>query len=72
MLKRIMVKSSIFCNMAKNYLTIYNFFDKIAKHKLNTRGKFLSLWGYSSVGRAPALQAGGQRFDPAHLHHMGS
>ena len=27
-------------------------------------------WGYSSAGRAPALQAGGQRFDPAYLHHM--
>ena len=26
-------------------------------------------WGCSSVGRAPALQAGGQRFEPAHLHH---
>ena len=26
-------------------------------------------WGYSSAGRAPALQAGGQRFDPAYLHH---
>ncbi len=25
-------------------------------------------WGCSSAGRAPALQAGGQRFDPAQLH----
>ena len=24
--------------------------------------------GHSSVGRAPALQAGGHRFDPVHLH----
>ena len=23
------------------------------------------IWAYSSAGRAPALQAGGQRFDPA-------
>ena len=29
----------------------------------------LIFWGYSSAGRAPALQAGGQRFDPAYLHH---
>ena len=29
-----------------------------------------SVWGCSSAGRAPALQAGGQRFDPAHLHHF--
>ena len=27
------------------------------------------IWGFSSAGRAPALQAGGQRFDPANLHH---
>ena len=27
--------------------------------------------GYSSAGRAPALQAGGHRFDPDYLHHMG-
>ncbi len=26
--------------------------------------------GISSAGRAPALQAGGQRFDPAILHHL--
>ena len=28
-------------------------------------------WGFSSAGRAPALQAGGQRFDPANLHQTG-
>src|SRR5437867_3744541 len=27
--------------------------------------------GYSSVGRAPALQAGGQRFESAYLHQLG-
>ena len=26
-------------------------------------------WGCSSVGRASALQAGGQEFDSPHLHH---
>ena len=26
------------------------------------------MWGCSSVGRAPALQAGGQEFDSPHLH----
>jgi hypothetical protein len=25
--------------------------------------------GFSSAGRAPALQAGGRRFDPDNLHH---
>ena len=28
------------------------------------------MWGYSSAGRAPALQAGGQRFDPDEVHHL--
>ena len=27
------------------------------------------VWGYSSVGRAPALQAGGQEFESLYLHH---
>ncbi len=27
------------------------------------------LWGCSSIGRAPALHAGGQRFDSARLHY---
>ena len=27
------------------------------------------IWGCSSAGRAPALQAGGHRFEPVHLHH---
>ena len=27
--------------------------------------------GISSAGRAPALQAGGRRFDPVILHHFG-
>ena len=28
----------------------------------------LDFWGRSSAGRAPALQAGGRRFDPDRLH----
>ena len=28
-----------------------------------------SVWGHSSAGRAPALHAGGQEFDPPWLHH---
>ena len=30
------------------------------------------IWGFSSAGRAPALQAGGQRFDPGTLHQKKS
>jgi hypothetical protein len=29
-----------------------------------------TVWGISLVGRAPALQAGGQRFESAILHHF--
>ena len=32
------------------------------------KGRHLKTWGCSSAGRAPALQAGGQEFDPPHLH----
>ena len=28
------------------------------------------IWGCSSAGRAPALQAGGQEFDSPHLHNL--
>ena len=34
----------------------------------NFQGPARDIRGYSSAGRAPALQAGGQRFDPAQLH----
>ena len=27
-------------------------------------------WDFSSVGRAPALQAGGRRFEPDKFHHI--
>ena len=30
----------------------------------------MKMWGLSSAGRAPAWHAGGQRFDPARLHHF--
>src|SRR4051794_20774036 len=32
--------------------------------------KWLKIWRISSAGRAPALQAGGRRFDPVILHHL--
>ena len=35
----------------------------------NFQGPARDIRGHSSAGRAPALQAGGQRFDPAYLHH---
>ncbi len=41
------------------------FFNKVAK-------AVLILWGFSSVGRAPALQAGCQQFESANLHYFTS
>ena len=39
---------------------------------IRTVGKKLHfMWGCSSAGRAPALQAGGQEFDSPHLHQRG-
>src|SRR6202022_3510215 len=29
-----------------------------------------SIWACSSAGRAPALQAGGRRFEPCHVHQL--
>ena len=31
---------------------------------------FQKLWAFSSAGRAPDLHSGGQRFDPAKVHHF--
>lgn len=42
---------------------------KVRRPPQRCRGFSYGKWGCSSVGRAPALQAGGRRFDPVHLHH---
>ena len=34
----------------------------------NLEGTPSWIWGFSSAGRAPALQAGGRRFEPDYLH----
>ena len=34
------------------------------------RRRTLSTWACSSAGRAPRSQRGGQRFDPAQVHHL--
>ena len=40
--------------------------------KSGNASEALFLWGCSSAGRAPALQAGGQEFDSPHLHQRAS
>ena len=57
------MKSSNLTSKVRHYVVKYSLF--------NFQGPTLKeIWGYSSAGRAPALQAGGQRFDPAYLHHV--
>ena len=44
--------------------------EKMVERKLKpTETANLWIWGCSSAGRAPALQAGGRQFDSVHLHH---
>ena len=50
--------------------------ERLCTFKCGKREDFYSdalfIRGCSSAGRAPALQAGGQEFDPPHLHHRAS
>jgi hypothetical protein len=39
-------------------------------HEVPSNEEWRSERGCSSIGRAPALQAGGRRFDPVQLHHL--
>ena len=45
------------------------YYDEAKTHKTEV---YDTKWGYSSVGRAPALQAGGQEFESPYLHHCSS
>ena len=40
------------------------------KAHLSPLFKYSTIWGYSSVGRAPALQAGGHEFESRYLHSV--
>ena len=51
-----------------SYCSILRALQKETSGKTKKRHPIAMAWGYSSVGRAPALQAGGQEFDPPHLH----
>ena len=46
-------------------LTFDNIYGSILKLVEKTNNKF---WDHSSAGRAPALQAGGHRFEPCWSH----
>ena len=46
--------------------------DRCLIFRVRASGPYTFQWGCSSAGRAPALQAGGHRFDPVHLHQAQS
>ena len=54
---------------------LFNFEDtqgeRVSAKKKLEKPRETRTWGCSSAGRAPALQAGGQEFDPPHLHQTG-
>ena len=47
---------------------LFNFEGTERKLHKGIRKQVPVKWGCSSAGRAPALHAGGQEFDPPHLH----
>ena len=49
--------------------SLFNFWGSYWTFKQNKDPR--EIRGYSSAGRAPALQAGGHRFDPDYLHQNG-
>ena len=57
------------CNVLRSVQSVRSFtlfnLEGTVKQYLNNQ---TSIWGVSSAGRAPALQAGGHRFDPGTLH----
>ena len=42
--------------------------QKVEAGRLNRERQTCRIWGCSSAGRAPALQAGGRQFESVHLH----
>ena len=51
-----------------SYCSILRALQKETSGKTKKRHPIAMAWGYSSVGRAPALHAGGRRFDSVYLH----
>ena len=66
--KETSVNETLHCNILRSAaeaesVTLFNLEGTLRKG-----GAVREIRGFSSAGRAPALQAGGQRFDPANLH----
>ena len=48
--------------------SLFNFEGSFKKLEKTAKSR-ITIWGCSSAGRAPALQAGGHGFESHHLHH---
>ena len=64
--EKTLTKKCGFANINKRSARTGTFKTKIRR---SACAPYSFIWGYSSAGRAPALQAGGHRFDPDYLHH---
>ena len=51
-----------------SFCSILKVLKELSKWEAKARVHSLLIRGCSSAGRAPALHAGGQEFDPPHLH----
>ena len=49
-------------------MLLFNFEGACPPRKAKEKTERTLRWGCSSAGRAPALHAGGQEFEPPHLH----
>ena len=49
------------------YIWVHDHSERVTNKARRKKDK---LRGHSSAGRAPALHAGGRRFDPVWLHHL--
>ena len=63
-----------FLRLARRVLSeegsVVNLHDRLSEKRNEVRREKDKSWGHSSAGRAPALHAGGRRFDPAWLHQF--
>ena len=60
---------SLFCEKGRELSWLEHTLDKGGVESSSLSRPTNINWGISSAGRAPDLHSGGQRFDPAILHH---
>ena len=65
------MRTSLVKELAHKFLNLYcSILKELALRAGDSISEYNHLWGCSSAGRAPALQAGGQEFDSPHLHQI--